>query len=107
MGVEEEVLCDEEEALCGGRRWPCSVAAMEVPCDGLAWRLPRREVRRRMRHAVELGGRPHGHAAFLLLPELRGLVELRAKVLHRLRLVPTTASPSGVVLLLVCVVVEV
>jgi hypothetical protein len=42
----------------------------------------------------------------LLLPELRGRVELRVKALHRLRSVPTMAAPSGVVFHLVGVVVE-
>jgi hypothetical protein len=37
---------------------------------------------------------------------LRVRVELRVKALHRLRSVPTTTAPSGVVSLLVGVVVE-
>jgi hypothetical protein len=59
-----------------------------------------------MHHDVEIGGRRRGQLAFLQLPELRGRVKLRVKTLHRLRSVMTTAAPSGVVLLLVCVVVE-
>jgi hypothetical protein len=42
----------------------------------------------------------------LLLLELHGRVELRVKAMHRLRSVPTTAAPSGVVFHLVGVVVE-
>jgi hypothetical protein len=42
----------------------------------------------------------------LLLPELRGRIELRVKAMHRLRSVSTTAAPSGVVFHLLCVVVE-
>ena len=64
------------------------------------------EVPRRLRHAAEVGGRQRGHAAILRLLELHGWIEFRAKVLHRLRSMLTTAAPSGVVLLLDCVVVE-
>jgi hypothetical protein len=63
----------------------------------LAWQSSRQEVPRRLRHAVELGGRQGSHAAILRLLELRGWVELRAKALQRLRSMPTTAAPAGVV----------
>jgi hypothetical protein len=33
---------------------------------------------------------------FLLLPELRGRVELRAKAMHKFRSLPTIAAPSSV-----------
>ena len=66
-------------------------------CFGSAARLPWLEVLWWLRHAMELGGRPRWHPDILLLPELCGRVEIRAKVLHGPRSMPATAAPSGVV----------
>jgi hypothetical protein len=54
--------------------------------------------------AVELSGRRHGVDAFMWIPELRVQVALLVNALHRLQLVPTTATPSEVIFLIVGIV---